>query len=745
MQLPEPCMVEKLTLTRLNPHAPASAAIVSLPVPPGAEAVSIPELPGHAQPIAWWPEHLAGPEGAGKPRRLLVAMCGNEELPAEVRPVLGAPMTPGAWAGPLWATRVLEHNYLGTINWETGELVLRQGEREIGLRLGLLRADGEPMWWEWLRVEEQWAGPGCRALRVAGYASAMRLPSDHSDVPNHHPSPWTHHHHWLFCEAIVLLFANGVVHITARHVNNRLYDYGRDVPGLPIIAFRCGFAGEVALTGEAVEIDLGGARLSTEECRTLASPEHPGALTGDGEVTIFRPYEAVEITLDGYGRRCEGPTWVCRRDEGIMPGGTARTVRFVLSMGEAPARVERYVVPWWWYGLCAELVPDTLLPVLDERDAVVDAAADWLDECQLRGFFNDGSVPRGGRHYYDDGRVAESGWEGEAPFNHLRSFYRRPSQTRWECALRDVYNSADIAVDHANFMFRMHGYDFGAISITMNRILGLLQGYLETGDPYLRETAEHVALASSIMDASNWPRRSYGRDAMWIRGPIALADYFPGRGHDVYAREALGRVVQCRRPDGSYTDQGGPAGVHAAGNMVLKPWMNFMVLEPMMDWLERHPDDREIEAAARRICDWQMAQLARDDNGMLYWPYEVGWGDNERPPQAPEDTYPRGRISFWYPARAMLFAARHFGDQRYLEAWEQVYAGLIASGAVEHIRRGAGDHTANKAIECVLWHQLRRWDARWIDGELVVNPYTLPGERLRATIVTPEGPREVEA
>ena len=228
---------------------------------------------------------------------------------------------------------MLEHNYLGTINWETGELVLRQGEREIGLRLGLLRADGEPMWWEWLRVEEQWAGPGCRALRVAGYASAMRLPSDHSDVPNHHPSPWTHRHHWLFCEAIVLLFANGVVHITARHVNNRLYDYGRDVPGLPIIAFRCGFAGEVALTGEAVEIDLGGARLSPRSA-ALASPEHPGALTGDGEVTIFRPTGGgiPSMATGGAARGRPGFTGM-----GIVPVALDRALR--AQHGQAPARV----------------------------------------------------------------------------------------------------------------------------------------------------------------------------------------------------------------------------------------------------------------------------------------------------------------------------------------------------------------------------------------------------------------------
>ena len=744
MRLPGPEMLDDLTLARLNPDAPAHAAVFSLPVPPGAGEVSVDGALSQSAPIAWWPQFLAGEEGAGAPRRLIVTVSGSEELPAELRPARGAAPDEGEWTGPEWEVRVLEHNYAGTINWEVDELVLRHGEREIGLRPGLLREDGERMWWEWLRVEEQWAGPACRAIRAAGYASAMRLTRDHPDVAGHRPSLWTHRHHWLLCEVYALLFANGVVHLTVRHVNNRLYDYGRDVPGVPIIGLRCGFAGEVALTGETVEVDLGGALLSTEECRTMAAPDRPGSLVGDGEVTVFRPYQGVEITLDGFGRGSDREPWVCHPDECIMPCGAARSVRFALSLGDAPPRVERYVVPHWWYGLCAELAPDSLLPVSDERDAIVEAAGEWLRESQLSGIFNDGSVPRGGRHYRDDGSIAESGWEGEAPFNLVRYFYRRATQEAWEAALRSVYNTADIAVDHANHMFRMHGYDFGAISITMNRTLGILQGYLETGDPYLRETAEHVALASSIMDASNWPRRSYGRDAMWIRGIIGLADYLPGRGLDVRAREALGRVIQCIRPEGAYTDQGGPAGVHAAGNMILKPWMNFMVLEPMMDWLERHPEDEEIAATARRIFDWQLQQIVRDESGVPYFPYEVAWGDNDGSPQSGRP-HPYGRMEFWYPARALLFATRRWGDPAFLAAWEEIYAGRMAGDTVARIRRSAGDHTANKAVECAAWHQLRRWNARWINGELVADPYVLPGERLHATIHTPTGPREVQA
>lgn len=742
MQLPGPEMLDDLQLTRLQPERGAHAAIVSLPVPPGAGEVRATNLLSQARPIAWWPEHLAG-DAAGDPRRMLMTISSDGDLPEEIRPERATPVEEAEWAGPEWETRVLEHNYLSSINWETGELILRHGEAEIGLRPGLITAEGERMWWEWLQVEELWSGPACRAIRVGGYVSAMRLTPDHPDVTEYHPPLWTHRQHWLFCEVYALLFANGVVQITARHVNNRLYDEGQDVPGLPMIGLRCGFDGEVALTGEPVDVDLGGVMLSTEECATLASEEKPGSLSGDGEITIFQPYEAVEITLDGHGRRCDGPTWVCEPEENIMPKGTARTVRFTLSLSDAPPRVERYTVPWYWYGMCAEIVPESILPVHDERDVVVDAAAEWLNQCQLCGFFNDGSVPRGGSHYYDDGRARESGWEGESPYNHIRSYYRRPTPEHWRCALRNLDNSADISVDHANFMYRMHGYDFGAISITMNRTLGLTQGYLETGDRYLAETAENVAMCSAAMDRANWPRRSYGRDAMWIRGPIMLADYLPGRSFDHIAREALGRVVQCQRADGCYSDQGGPGGAHAAGNMVLKPWMNFMVLEPMMDWLERHAEDEEVAAAARRIFDWQMEHLLRDEEGRLYWPYQVAWGDNEGMPGQEGSRNPIGRLAFWYPARAMLFAARYFDEPAYLEAWEDVMRGMFESGALDSLKRG-GDHYANKAIECVIWHQLRRWNAQWIDGQLAADPYVLAGEDGTATIETPEGPVEVE-
>jgi len=156
VSLPLPQMVESLRLERLDARSPGHAAVFSLPVPPGTGPVGVAGLPSQSAPIAWWPEHLLQ-EGAeaGEPRRVLVTISSQSDLPAELhltRGVLSRPAADGPWTGPTWETRVLEKNYLGSINWEVGELVLRMGEREVGLRLGLMTGDGSPMWWEWLQV-----------------------------------------------------------------------------------------------------------------------------------------------------------------------------------------------------------------------------------------------------------------------------------------------------------------------------------------------------------------------------------------------------------------------------------------------------------------------------------------------------------------------------------------------------------------------------------------------------------------
>ncbi|HCA45900.1 MAG TPA: hypothetical protein DEP45_00710, partial [Armatimonadetes bacterium] len=98
MQLPGPEMLDDLQLTRLQPERGAHAAIVSLPVPPGAGEVRATNLLSQARPIAWWPEHLAG-DAAGDPRRMLMTISSDGDLPEEIRPERATPVEEAEWAG----------------------------------------------------------------------------------------------------------------------------------------------------------------------------------------------------------------------------------------------------------------------------------------------------------------------------------------------------------------------------------------------------------------------------------------------------------------------------------------------------------------------------------------------------------------------------------------------------------------------------------------------------------------------
>src|SRR5690606_34871632 len=118
---------------------------------------------------------------------------------------------------------------------------------------------------------------------------------------------------------------------------------------------------------------------------------------------------------------------------------------------------------------------------------------------------------------------------------------------------------------------RMHGYPPPAISLPMQRTLGTLAAFLETGDDYLYETAEAVVESAFRVHRNSWPRLAIGRDACFIRGAVMLYRYFAIDHFRRIARDGAQAVAHVQRPDGAFGDQGGGTGIHMRSGYVVKP------------------------------------------------------------------------------------------------------------------------------------------------------------------------------
>ena len=725
-----------LTLTNGRAAADARVAMVSLPLPLGAPGYSaLGEFPTQTQPLAAWPESVAGAREV--PRRQLMFVVSADTLPAELS-VSGRDQSLPEYAGPELSCRVLRKKNTGIVLLEENEAELRFGDRTLGLRMGLVHG-GETHWWEWLRVEELWSGPLCKAVRVAGCAEVERVDDSRFDGLAHPGeaigTKIFHRQNWLFCEVFALMFANGVVQLTCRHVNGHYFDHGRDLEDtLPVIAFSSDDLPELdeALDGRRTRFRVGPADLDLADAASLVSPAHPGRLYTEGDVVVYQPYEGVEITGDTYHQeRDDG--FIVKAAERIVPTGVARTVRFTLSMGDAAPAVTRLVVPDWWYAQAGELWPDCVLPVHDARDRIIDTCqAGVLERFREREGCFDCSV------------LNRNLWEGELPYTEMLQFYLSGDLDVHELAVDECYYLADVGMDHATETLRMQEYPFGAVAAPLQRTVAMTFAWLETGDPYFLNCSEAIANRFYWTDRLNWPRRSYGRDAASVRSLIFLWDYTGKEDYLAMAREALGRTVACQRPDGSCGDQGGGVGVQGGSACeITKPWMALLAADPVIDYLSRRPGDEELHASLVRTGEFLLRSQFEHD-GVWTWAYQYGYGDNPGDPWAmrndptgfaPHPVAPHSVPG--YRARFLPFLTRLTGDLRYLEAWQRfAEVQWMARG---EFRKDVG-YTSNKMVQNIPFEQAHTWNARMEEGTLRVSPLlTDVMPVISAEIVTPLG------
>jgi len=203
--------------------------------------------------------------------------------------------------------------------------------------------------------------------------------------------------------------------------------------------------------------------------------------------------------------------------------------------------------------------------------------------------------------------------------------------------------------------------------------------HLETGDPYLLECSEAAANHWYWIDRKNWPRYAYGRDGSSLRSLIFLWDYTGSEHYLAMAREAIGRLIQCQNPDGSYFDQGGTVGVHAIGQVTIKQWMANLATDPILDYLLRGLDDPVLWCAVEKTGEFIRRSFKRGKDAD-YWPYQMSYGGTKFDPwfalRNPRvgGKLPTARFfSHGHKARLLQVLSRRSGQAKYYELWLRHY------------------------------------------------------------------------
>lgn len=727
--------LKDVELKRMGGASKAGLWMCSLPVP--RETPAELSLGGHStyvKPVGQWFDA----EGEA-PRRQMLFADGKNSAPVAVN--LGAANEAPAAEPPAATTELFARSQDAAFIWERHLLRLSYGDLSVCFALGLRRSDGVH-WWEACRMTVLSETPECREIEMGGAIPIDITDFDQLSADPGYPNKYLHRHNWVNGHIYARLHSNGVCEFFVHHINSKFFDDGRrHEDAVPVIGMRVDRAADGddlpmgAWDGEVKRMQFGGVSFDLSEAADLATPEQPGSFEEGEEFTVWQPYMGMGLFGGIATKARTGDDYVIHAEDHVILRGMARTVRFSLSL--SPDRspvVKRYQAPAWWYGHCEELMPESLLPVDNSYDKTMDACRRWLNAYSVPGGFEVGHVPRGASGPAD-GRRHEPGWEGEVPYGQFLLAWRYGKARDHDQAMRSAYCFTDTNIDHAAKSVRMHGYPPHAFALPMDRLLGPIAAYLETGDTYLLNTAKATLDNAHWRQMNSWPRLAVGRDACYIRGLVFMYRYFNDKHYLEMAREGVRTVCASQRPEGSFGDQGGGSGLHQWGGYITKPWMGCMAVGPVLDYLELFPDDEAGLQCVKKFGDWLMRERF-DHDGVMGVSYQHDFAGTRRFYE-----FYRGRWTklpskgLWhvdYLARVLTFCALRFRDASYFDAWAESFnAGRE--------RRG-GDHSCAQSLQYLPWVQAKLWNARLTSRGIRVQPQYL-GARTprRGAIHTPAG------
>lgn len=587
--------MDKLVLERTGP-AEATVGMISLPLPRGLAGNLRIDHPGSvARPVGWWKRHEL-------PRRAITYLVDEAGVPEVLRVTDG----PAIFAQPssAWQFRTdltieresFTHHSFAQIEQLRGvpaeecataqsELRLCFGQRTLLLQAGATGPKGGPYYWESVQVDPLWENHVAQAIRVGGVIY-------NEDT-------------YLWADFYLVLFRNGVADIAAHFVNTKLHIRGYDFQGLPVIrlggdAIR---AQGASVPADGLRFDLGGTRLNLSDSQMLFSQQHPGRLEeSDGEVLWY----PVSRTFNSQREDAPPTEWTA---------GFARTFRFQLSLSEAPPVIARYRAPTWWYALSGEPWPSGYLPVRGGWDRLGEIRTDATRQEMVRGRFDGGS--------------GLSANDGDGGVGMMQNYYHTGRPEMLTDTLASCYYWADLAVDHTDFTVHQWVGGWGWKTCAYAKFRDVLYGYLETGDPYLLDTAQMAADAYWAWYRSNWPRCSIGRDNFELGAWALMWRLFDTQ----HARERTMEMVRMSRTVlDSRGSIGGQMGAGPHPGYLSAIYMTGVSMLGMLDVAEAAVEKRDdaAEAQALKALRQLDQQFMRNDRELFpsgYGTTREDWGE----------------------------------------------------------------------------------------------------------------------
>jgi hypothetical protein len=347
--------------------------------------------------------------------------------------------------------------------------------------------------------------------------------------------------------------------------------------------------------------------------------------------------------------------------------------------------LRRYLAPPDWYARYEEFAPMPLELNRGRWEALSRQAAEAFLRNSVSGSFTSGGIFR----YLD--QYGKGTYELSMDGNECRSLYRRAyfdtDAALYDLATRNAYFMADLAVNHAHDFIHYHGDsgEWRIFSLIYQRYSGIVFGYLETGDPYLLETAEAVARNYMSQHLQNWPRRGIGRDADPLAGFSVLWDYTGKEEYFDFARTMSRHIALTIDDEGGWIAGSGVGPLMGCNALPGGSWNGGHLLHGLVEYAMRDPDaSPEVLAAAGRALR-HTQELIFNNHGGFH------------------------RASCGFAGRTHWYLAHRLGDADLIATARRIMDIVLerAEGP-EPVLSGGAAHHINNYIDNLLFYEATR-------------------------------------